>query len=324
MSFGPASLSTESGAGLVVEAAAADRGPVDAVEELLARQGGMARRRQLRKAGLSRRRLAAAVSGGRLRLVTPDLLVTADPQPDELLRGAVLRLDGVVSHHSAALLWGIELVRTPEQPHVCVGRDRGGAQHAGVEVHRRDVPRCDREEVGGVPVTGPVRTLLDLCRCLPLPEAVASVDSALRQALVTVEELTAALRQLPAGRGRQRVALVLRLMDPQSGSVLESLCRVLMVERGISSPEPQYVVRRAGRWLARVDFAWPEQRLIVETDGFAFHSDRARYRKDRRRLNDLQLAGWVVLRFSWEDVVHDPDYVVATISAVLAARRVAA
>lgn len=300
---------------------AAQRGAVDAVEELLARQGGMARRRQLRRAGLSRRQLDAAVASGRLRLVTPDLLITADPQPDELLRGAVLRLDGVVSHGSAALLWGIELVGTPELPHVSVGRDRGGSQHPGVEVHRRDVPSGDRRDVGGVPVTSELRTLLDLCRWLPLAEAVASVDSALRQALVTVEELTGALRDLPAGRGRQQVARALQLMDPECGSVLESLCRVLMVERGIPAPESQYVVRRAGRWIGRVDFAWPERRLIVETDGFAFHSNRADYRKDRRRLNALQLAGWVVLRFSWEDVVHDPDYVVATISAFLAEQR---
>jgi hypothetical protein len=297
---------------------------VDAVEELLARQGGMARRRQLRKAGMSRRRLRAAVAAGDLRLVTPDLYVTADPQPDELLRGAVVRLGAVVSHHSAALLWGIDLVETPECPHVTVPRNRGGADHAGVRVHRADVPATSLRDVGGVDVTDPLRTLLDLCRALPCEQAVAAVDSALRQQLVTVEELTAALRELPPGPGRRHVTRVLDLIDPQSGSVLESLCRVLLTLRGLRPPEVQLVIRSRGQWIGRVDFAWPELRLIVETDGFAFHSDRARYRSDRRRLNALQLAGWTVLRFSWEDVIGDPDYVVASVAALVTSRRAAA
>jgi len=296
---------------------------VDPVDELLARQGGMARRRQLRKAGLSRRKLKAAVAAGRLRLLTPDLYATTHPRPDDALRAAVLRLDAVVSHQSAALLWGIELVTTPELPHVTVGRDRGRAAHPAVEVHRGNLPSDEREFSGEVPITTVVRTLLDLCRSLPLAEAVASVDSALRQKLVTVEELAGALRSLPAGRGRGLVRRVLELADPAAGSVLESLCRVLMVEAGIQRPEPQYVVRHGGRWVGRVDFAWPDDRVIVETDGFAFHSDRASYRKDRRRHNALLLAGWRVLRFSWEDVVHDPDYVIASLCELLEVRRAA-
>ena len=75
--------------------------------------------------------------------------------------------------------------------------------------------------------------------------------------------------------------------------------------------------RRDGRVLGRVDFAWPEQRLVVETDGFAFHADRRSYREDRRRNNALVLAGWRVLRFSWEDVLHDPAHVVEVVRTAL-------
>ena len=57
---------------------------------------------------------------------------------------------------------------------------------------------------------------------------------------------------------------------------------------------------------------------MVETDGFAFHSDRTSYRNDRRRTNQLVLAGWRILRFSWEDVVHHPEEVVAAVRAALA------
>jgi very-short-patch-repair endonuclease len=58
-------------------------------------------------------------------------------------------------------------------------------------------------------------------------------------------------------------------------------------------------------------------RLVVETDGFAFHADRLSYRADRRRTNALVVAGWRVLRFSWEDVLHDPAHVVAVVRKAL-------
>jgi very-short-patch-repair endonuclease len=242
----------------------------------------------------------------------------------ELLQTAVARLQAVVSHESAALVWGIELVAAPTTPHVTVERDRSRAKHDGVRVHRSDLATDDIAVVDGVQVTSVVRTLFDLCRCLPLDEAVVAIDSALRKGLAGPWELTEALCALPAARGRARVARAVALMDPRAGSMLESRCRVLMVLARLPEFRTQYTVRHAGRWIGRVDFAWPEYRLIVETDGFAFHSDRERYRSDRRRLNALQLAGWTVLRFSWEDVVHHPDYVLASISRSITELRAAA
>jgi hypothetical protein len=292
---------------------------VDAVAELLARQGGIARERDVRRAGLSRRRLRRAVEQGRLRRLTPHLITdVAQPRPDEQLRAAAVGLEATVSHTAAALLWGIELAVTPSERHVTVGRDRSRCHHGGTRVHQVDLEAEEWVERDGLRVTTVLRTLLDLCRLLPSAEAVVAVDSALRQGLVTVEELTAALRRLPAGRGRDRVALVLRDVDPRSGSVLESLFRVLLVRAGLPAPVTQRVVRgKDGRRIGRVDFAWPDCRLVVESDGFAFHADRRGYRADRRRGNALVLAGWRVLRFSWEDVVDRPDEVVAAVRAAL-------
>lgn len=292
---------------------------MEEVEQLLARQGGIARRRDVLKAGVSRRQLARMVDEGRLRLLTPHLVTNvAEPAPGETLVADVVALDATVSHGSAALLWGMELVTTPEKRSVTVGRDRCRLTRVGVTIHRRDLGPDERVSRDGVWVTSALRTVLDLCRSLPLAEAVAVTDSALRHDLVTVEELTAALVELPAGRGRPRLARALRLVDPASGSVLESLCRVLLVQAGIGPEESQLVIRSVrGRVLGRVDFAWPSARLVVETDGFAFHADRTSYRNDRRRTNDLVLAGWRVLRFSWEDVVHHPDEVVAAVRTAL-------
>jgi very-short-patch-repair endonuclease len=70
--------------------------------------------------------------------------------------------------------------------------------------------------------------------------------------------------------------------------------------------------------LYQVDFHWPAQRLVVETDGRAFHEDPVAFRRDCRRDLDLELAGWHVLRFGWHDVVDEPDRVVALLRRYLA------
>jgi very-short-patch-repair endonuclease len=293
---------------------------VDAVEELLARSGRIARRRDLLAAGLSRRALQRRVREGALRPLTPHLFTdVAEPSPDEALRAAAVALDAVVSHTSAALLWGLELASTPERPTVTVGRDRSRAAMGGVVVRRTDLADGDWLRRDGVRLTTVLRTVLDLCRTLPLAEAVACADSAVRQGLLRLSDLRRALCALPAGRGRSMVARVLALVDPRCGSVLESLLRVLLHVHGVRPPRTQVTIRaRDGRLVGRVDFAWSDVGLVVEADGFAFHADRRAYRDDRRRSNVLVLDGWRVLRFSWEDVVQHPEDVVAAVRAALA------
>ena len=291
------------------------------VMALLRRQGGLARRRDLHVAGQRRRVLERAVAAGTLRLLHGGVVsARVDAPPDEAVRAAVVGLDGAASHTAAARAWGIELVEGGGPHEVTVGRDRSRASWPGTVVHRRDLPADDVTVRDGMRVTTPLRTVLDLARSLPLAEAVAAVDSALRQRLVELEELVGAAEALPAARGRGHVSRVVALVDPACGSVLESLCRVELALARVAAPETQLVVRGPdGRMLGRVDFAWPAARLVVETDGFAFHADRARYRADRRRTNALVLAGWRVLRFSWEDVRHDPAHVIATVRTALAA-----
>ena len=163
-----------------------------------------------------------------------------------------------------------------------------------------------------------MRTVLDLCRTLPHAEAVAAADSALRQRLLRVPDLVEAAAALAPAAGRPQVREVVTRVDPRCGSVLETLCRLVLEDGALRPFETQHVVRSGRTTLGRVDFAWPERRLVVEVDGFAFHADRATYRSDRRRGNALVLTGWRVLRFSWEDVVGSPAVVVAVVRAALA------
>jgi very-short-patch-repair endonuclease len=94
--------------------------------------------------------------------------------------------------------------------------------------------------------------------------------------------------------------------------------RVLPVEAGVSLDKTQWTIRDdEGAFVAVVDSAWLGARLIVEADGFEFHSERADYRKDRRRANAYCRGDWR-LRFTWEDIRHEPDYVAEAVRHELA------
>ncbi|HEU0101149.1 MAG TPA: DUF559 domain-containing protein [Mycobacteriales bacterium] len=232
---------------------------------------------------------------------------------------AALGPRAAVSHETAARSWGIELVQHGSE-RLTVPRHRGRAPATGWRVHRSDLASDEVVLVDGVRWTTPMRTVVDLAHVLPLAEAVTAADSALRQELVDHAELVAALSRR-RGPGAARARRVARLVDPRAESVLESLLRVLLHLAGLPAPESQVTMHEVdGEVAARVDFAWPSFGLVVEADGFAFHSDRAAYRQDRRRNNALVRLGWRVLRFSWEDVQHEPEDVARTVRACLTPR----
>lgn len=233
--------------------------------------------------------------------------------------GALVRAPhAVLSHQSAARQWGIELVEDGDD-WITIGRNYGRYVVPGWRIRRSDIPDSDIVlTADGLRVTTVRRTLRDLLSVLPLAEAVAAIDSALRQDLVSPAAL-AGYAAAQRGPGSPRLSHALVLADPRSGSVLESLARVQMVVNGLLGFRTQYVIRDGRRFVARVDFCWPGQRLVVELDGFAFHSDREHYRRDRERMNQLERLGWRVLRFTWEDVRCRPTHVVSVVRDLLGA-----
>ena len=100
-------------------------------------------------------------------------------------------------------------------------------------------------------------------------------------------------------------------------SVLESIAWVLWHEHGLPAPVPQAVIRAGGRFLARVDFLWPEAMLIVEVDGMTKYAEAGELQREKQRQNRLMAEGYVVLRFTWADVVHRPEAVLASVREVL-------
>jgi very-short-patch-repair endonuclease len=166
-------------------------------------------------------------------------------------------------------------------------------------------------------LTTPLRTVIDCCQTLPLLEAVVVCDSAMRAGDLAMGELRMAARRQQGARNARRLREVLRLVDPASGSVLESVLRCRLLLAGISGFQTQYVVSdHDGGHVLRVDFCFPAARLVIEADGQKWHQDPAR---QRSLDNALACCGYRVLRYSWAEIVHDHERVIAEIARAVAA-----
>ncbi len=189
----------------------------------------------------------------------------------------------------------------------------------GVRVHRTDLPAGDvLVDDSGLRHTSPLRTAWDVAALETTGTAVSVLDAMLRAGTVRATDLSAVLRERSGRRGSRQVRRVLDLADPRSESPPESLVRVACILGGLPAPVPQYDVVEHGRWLARVDLAWPGQRVLVEYEG-EHHFDGVQIVRDDARLARLTAAGWLVVRVAAADL-RALDDVVARIRAALAAR----
>jgi hypothetical protein len=146
---------------------------------------------------------------------------------------------------------------------------------------------------------------------------VAIADAFMRARLMSHHDFVGAARAAK-GPGRLRIQLVATLVDPQSGSVLESHTRVLLWRHGLLPENSQYKFTcLATGWTGLLDFAWPSVRAALECDGYEWHADRGPFQGDRRRWSALNRAGWRSGVVTWFDVMHDPDYVVALVRDLL-------
>ena len=226
------------------------------------------------------------------------------PGLDSAVAEAV-RVGGVLSHLSAALWHGWEVKTVPDRPHVLVPRHRrvSSSLAAGVELHRADLLMDDI--VDGVCTTGE-QTLVHCLRTCPEDEGLAVVDSALRHGLDPA--VLRRIRHTVRGAGRGKVLRVLNLADGRAANPFESVLRHICSTVPGLRVEPQRVVV-GSRQTVRPDLVDLDRRIALEADSFEWHGGRGDLARDARRYNHLVADGWLVLRFSWEDVMLDPDYV---------------
>lgn len=230
-----------------------------------------------------------------------------------------------LSHDSAAVSW--EMSRDGAlPPHVSLpGRGgHGNDMRLGFVVHRPAALRPAAVVTHrGIPTTTPERTLVDLTATRNDDQMLALVGEAARRRVVALPtlhgQLVAALEAKPRSKSLCRLRNLLRTHAPElhlSESELERRFMTLCARRGIDLPGQQVWIGRA-----RVDFRWEAERLIVEVDGHETHGTIAAMSADYARQRRLTLERWMVLRFTWADVVHDPDRTTADIRAALAQAR---
>lgn len=261
--------------------------------------------------------------GRRFVRVFPDVYVPAGSPLTLSIRSMAAHVladgYGVLVGYSAAELLGA--VCAPRDVDAEIGvpgrtlRDR-----PGLRVHRDHLADDEVTEVHGMLVTTPVRTAYDLARWQPTVEAVAAVDALARLGRFAPARLMEIRARYPNARWRRRVPKVVALADSGAESVMESRLRLVMVQHGLPRPVTQFRIHDIDdRLVARLDLAYPEHQVGVEYDG-RDHDDPRQARRDAARDSAAAALGWVVLRFSSDDVLRQPHVVAQRIRHTLARR----
>jgi len=175
-------------------------------------------------------------------------------------------------------------------------------------------------------VADPLVALVDTLITVREARALELLDLALQRHWLSPAEWPAAVEQR-LGRGRTGAAR-LRMLGARVGagtrSEAERRLHALLLDGGLGGWHCNYPLRsNSGAIVAELDFALPELKLCLEVDGRAHHSDESDFERDRVRQNAVQLMGWLVLRFTWNQIVNNPSAVMAEIRWAIALRSAA-
>ncbi len=222
-------------------------------------------------------------------------------------RAAAAWSRGALSHRSADFAHG--LVQQPPNQIDVVGRaKRTPPRGSSLRCHRSElVDPPHIVTVRGIAVTAPARTLLDMAPAVPDEVLEAALEESLRRGLVSMARLEWQLRT-EGRKGRGGTTSLRRLLEARGSDVAaaESILETKVARwfRSTTLPPPvrQYRVRTAGRFIARVDFAYPEARVAVEAISYRWHSGRRAWLRDEERYRDLRDLGWVVIKVTEEDL----------------------
>ncbi len=293
----------------------------------MAESNGVITRAEAMALGMASATLTEWVRVGHIRRVGHGIYVLPGVLMEQktLLGAATVALDAVVSHESAAWLHGLDHI-DPRLVTVTVPVRRSN-RFEGVVVHQStDLTLEETTTIDRLPVTDPSRTVIDLAATTRTRTLAMILDQAVRRGLASYEgvssRLEATARRGKPGVKRLRGVLGTRLGKPfSSDSALETKVLTLIESAGLPAPSTQF----RPEWLrsvnGRIDLAYRAEQIVIECDSRRFHGSPEAFQLDRRRDNLAILAGWLPLRFTWEDVTKRPSYVVSTIRTALSQRR---
>jgi very-short-patch-repair endonuclease len=294
------------------------------IHEVARRQHGVITRAQLIEAGFTPRMVWRRLEQQRLTAIHRGVYVLGPlTAPHTREMAAILACGGEtwVSHGTAGGVWNIGPPPGPSIPVEVTVLGRS-ISRPGIQAYRvAELAASEQTEWNGIPITTPARTLLDLAGALGREARVRELEQAVaraeRNGLTSREEWLALAARHPRRRGSH---LLRSLVETPGGPAMtrsEAEDRLLALIRRARLPSPQVNELVAGY---EVDFAWRAFGLVVEVDGFAFHSAQRRFDGDRRRDGDLVAAGYRVIRVTWRHITREPEAVLARIARAMGSR----
>ncbi|SOC47202.1 Protein of unknown function [Blastococcus aggregatus] len=263
---------------------------------------------------------ANQLRGRAWRRLYPDVYLHRDVPVTHLVRvrAATLLLPAsVVTGRSAAAVWGVDLAAAEDDVEVTVPPGTHQRRVPGLVVRRAVVPDQHRWRRLGLPVTTAGATAVRLASMLPPVEAVVAVDRMIATGATDLAEVRA-IAAAGRGRGCARARTACARADGLAESPPETRVRLLLEDSSLPRSVAQHTITVGGFFVARVDFAWPERKVALEYDG-SWHAEPGQFAKDRRRLNRLREAGWVVVFVTAEDL-RRPGALVDRVARALGAR----
>jgi very-short-patch-repair endonuclease len=228
----------------------------------------------------------------------------------------------VLSHRSAAYLWG--LVDSWEPPIDVTAPNRRGRSPDGVAAHRDgSLQPIDKTTLYGVPCTTVARTVLDFAGVEPDWKVRRVVAQGEVLQILDKAKLRALLKRSRRRRGVARLRLILDTIHPQTKrtrSELERLFLEMCARREVPEPEVNVWLATPSGERYQADFLWRDSKLIMEADSRRFHDTDSAFVSDRKRRQQLELAGWRVSQCTWEEVEVEPRRLAQTITGLLARR----
>jgi predicted transcriptional regulator of viral defense system len=311
--------------GFIVDIVDLDAGVVEAARA----QGGLVTTRQLADLGMSRYAVDVAVAEGALERRRRGQLVVPEVNSDEVWALRVRELvvaagpGAAAGGETAARLQSIAGTPTVARIVIVVPADRHPVAPPGVRIVRAPVATTDLGDVDGIPVTAPLRTLVDCARRSDRVVATCLLESAARQELVTIAEVTQRVAALsPRTPGVRNARRALASVDLRSESPLETLTRLLLLDAGLPYPDLQtpFALPEASGW---IDLSYPREflglpperyrGLAIEADGREPHLRAEMFHHDRVRHTALEEDDWLVRRFTDVHLRTRPAYVVAAV-----------
>jgi alkylated DNA nucleotide flippase Atl1 len=281
---------------------------------------------QARELGATAKQVRHRRATGRWVDVAPGVVAIAGAPrtPRQQILAAVLAVGrgAVASHRSGAWLSGLPGFR-PGLPEVTVGHHARVRSSVTALLHRScALPSHHLRVVDAIPVTGVARTLFDLGAVVHEARLGRLLDHCLSAKAVTMPACWRVVHELSAS-GRDGSGVLRALLQQRGGgyvapaSELEARFAELLIGAGLPLPERERDLGDSDRWMGRVEFVFPDQRVLVECDSRKYHGSHSAIEDDRARTNAFVAAGYRVLRLTWHMITREPEQTIALLRQTL-------